>query len=1244
MRIGSLGWLRVETADGNEVTLGGVLERRVLAALVLGAGDVVSVDVLADAVFGERVSTSAAVRLQNHVSRLRKRLGAGTVITVPPGYRLHIEAVEVDWRRFEDLVVEATSSSAIDAVRAAVLLQEALALWRGRPFPDLEEWPPARTVTARLEELQRVAREEHASALIASGQAGAAVAALEALVAEDPLRERRWALLMLALYRDGRQADAQRAFQRARTELGEVGLEPGPELGTLERAISIHDESLQIGQVPTPQAQRPALSSAVAATTTCGRDARADISFIGSTLSISLLGPLEVTGPHGPIAVRGRRERAALAALGLRAGDVVSVEWLAEVVWGDDAPRSSPKVMQNLVLGLRKVLGSSTIETRPPGYVLHVDRDDIDVHRFDRLWHEGRACVAAGRPHDAFNALSMACSLWRGAPLCDMDGHTAGQSAAQRLREQYHDAMEELAEISLTLGRHHEWLPTLEAMVLDEPLRERRWGLLMLALHRCGRHAEALRAYQRARAALRGVGVEPGAELRALERRLAADDDISPVSSSAVTPQGNVARPLTSWIGPTDELSRRVAQLAARRLTTLTGPGGVGKTRLAIEMGLRVNDQFPGGVWFVDLAPLSEASAVVEVVAATIGAPARPATSTLDVIVDWFGRRRALMIVDNCEHVAAAVVALVAAVLTRCPTTTVLATSREPLDIAGEQVVLVPTMAPGDAYELFCERACAADDTIPASGLDRATIEEICARLDRIPLAIELAAGRMRSCTPVDVLARLDDRFALLQRGLPFSRGRHDTMRATVLWSYELLDETARTVFERASVFAGGFDADAARAVLAGAHIDPSDVDALLDELVRKAMVTADRRGEHVRYGMLETLRQFGQEQLEVRGERGPPRDRHLAHYLGVAQRAHRAWAGPRQADANAVFAREWNNLRAALRWAARADQAAAEALIAATAAYAESSRRFEHVDWARHALGSVEAGRAHPITYGWAAYASFHDFDYLHAFALAEAGVAAAERPDDLTTVMCRSTLVHVLRALGERQRAQAEATTLASMARQCTDADIRTIAYLALVEHAFWSDLSAVEAAVSEFAAWAPTVGAPSIMARAMFSEGRARMWTHEPADTEGALRCYTEGLRLARAVGDLGGENANALGLAFTHLHLCTPGAPAACETALVRLQESGGRRGVILLLDAIVGWLLGRDAIEPAALISGFLETPEATTGDRNHEAAGRLRTLRAQPGGTELLARGAALSYDEAVAYTLTYLAAVESGS
>ena len=287
-----------------------------------------------------------------------------------------------------------------------------------------------------------------------------------------------------------------------------------------------------------------------------------------------------------------------------------------------------------------------------------------------------------------------------------------------------------------------------------------------------------------------------------------------PLISEQTTP-GNLPHPHTELVGDLADLQRRVSNLANARLVTLTGSGGVGKTRAAIEIGWLVVDEFVDGVWLVELASIADPEAVDSAIAATLGARPQAGMSLTEAIIDWCLGRRMLLIVDNCEHVLQPVLDLVAAIVAACPTVTVLATSREPLGVPGEQVVRIPSLAPVFGEELFILRATAADSTFAPSPAEQEAITAICARVDGIPLAIELAAARIRSLSPVELLERLDDRFRLLRGGGRGGLERHQTLRAAVTWSYQLLPEEDRLLFDRLSVFAGGFDLRAAEAVCA---------------------------------------------------------------------------------------------------------------------------------------------------------------------------------------------------------------------------------------------------------------------------------------------------------------------------------------------------------------------------------------------------------------------------------------------
>ncbi len=430
-----------------------------------------------------------------------------------------------------------------------------------------------------------------------------------------------------------------------------------------------------------------------------------------------------------------------------------------------------------------------------------------------------------------------------------------------------------------------------------------------------------------------------------------ADDvalDVTPPAMDVA--EGNLRRPVTEYVGDLAQLRRRVGGLSGRRLVTLTGSGGVGKTRTAIEIGWLSAEQFPGGVWLVELAPVGVGDAVGAAVAATLGVQVQPGSTMTESIVAWLRSRPTLLILDNCEHVLDHAAALVAAIEAGAPEATVVATSREPLGLPGEVVRRVPSLDPAtDAVQLFAERAATASDGFVLDDTNRPVVSAICTRLDGIPLAIELAAARVRALSPAEILARLDDRFRLLRSSGRGGHERHQTLLATVTWSVQLLSPEERCLFERLSVFAGTFSLGDAEAVCGSDPLDSLDVVDLLSALVDRSMVVAEAgRDAITRYRLLETLRQYGEQALAADGSTAAMRDRHLAHFLGRAEH----WCAQQQTaderEANQAFAVNWDNLRAAFDWALATSRSREVAdLLYTTYWFAVHTGRWEHRDWA---------------------------------------------------------------------------------------------------------------------------------------------------------------------------------------------------------------------------------------------------------------------------------------------------------
>jgi non-specific serine/threonine protein kinase len=385
----------------------------------------------------------------------------------------------------------------------------------------------------------------------------------------------------------------------------------------------------------------------------------------------------------------------------------------------------------------------------------------------------------------------------------------------------------------------------------------------------------------------------------------------------------NLPAPLTSFVGRAREIALVQERLAETRLLTLTGTGGAGKTRLALLVASNLAAAFDDGVWLVELAPLSDPILVPGAVAAALGLRVSPERPTVDALLDFLRPRAVLLVLDNCEHLVGACAELAGVLLRACPALRILATSREELNVAGEVTWRVPSLslaadiAHSEAMQLFVERARASLDDFALSEDNAAAVAEVCQRLDGIPLAIELAAARVRSLAPAEIAARLDDRFSLLTTGPRSAMPRQQTLRATVEWSYALLAEEERRLFRGLSVFAGGWTLDAAEAICADPALPESGIFDLLDRLIKRSLVLVETVGAGTRYRLLETLRHYAADKASAAGEAAALADRHLAWFVALAEQAE---PGIRTAALSSWLDRleaEHDNIRAALRWAA---------------------------------------------------------------------------------------------------------------------------------------------------------------------------------------------------------------------------------------------------------------------------------------------------------------------------------------
>ncbi|WP_371655643.1 MULTISPECIES: BTAD domain-containing putative transcriptional regulator [unclassified Streptomyces] len=677
------------------------------------------------------------------------------------------------------------------------------------------------------------------------------------------------------------------------------------------------------------------------------------------TLRYRVLGPTRALCPDGSeVPLGGARLRALLAALAAGAGRAVPVPELAARVWGDDdpAPADEAAAVQALVGRLRRALGRDAVESVPGGYRLAADPDDIDVFRFERLAREGADALADGDAERAARLLDDALALWRGPVLADLPVRERDPLVV-RAERRHSEARRSRLAAEAALGRAEHTLPELAALVAATPLDEPLQALHLRALTAAGRRAEALVAYESARVALdEALGTAPGPELRSLHAELLRDAAPAPgptatrtgsPTQSASNPAARVraappayshgaphpaARPgnlrarLTSFVGREPELLALRADLADGRLVTLTGPGGAGKTRLALEAAEAVAQEWADGVWLAELAPVREAAQLPQALLTALGAresvlltgaEAGP-RDPLERLVAHCGHRRMLLVLDNCEQIAAGAAELAHELLIGCPGVTILATSREPLGVPGERARGVGPLPLDTALRLFGERGAAARAGFRVRE-DPEAAAEVCRRLDGLPLALELAAARLRMLTPRQLADRLDDRFRLLGDGARTSRTlrpRQQTLRAVVDWSWELLDARERAVLRRLAVFSGGFalpEAEAVCADPADPSQHPADVLGLLASLVDKSLVVAAPDGGAMRYRLLETVAEYAAERLAASGERKAVELRHLVAYRELARTGEAVLRGPRQADGMRRFETEHGNVRTAL-------------------------------------------------------------------------------------------------------------------------------------------------------------------------------------------------------------------------------------------------------------------------------------------------------------------------------------------
>ena len=683
-------------------------------------------------------------------------------------------------------------------------------------------------------------------------------------------------------------------------------------------------------------------------------------------IQFRILGTIEVVVDGRAVTVGGAKLRTLLAVLLIAEGRPLSGQQMIRELWGEQPPPTAAAALQVYLSGLRKFLGEH-LRRIDGGYVLEISDAELDATQFARLIVDARVQLTL-RPVDAVAAITAALALWRGEPMSGAGEAPLVMAARARLEEQRLVAIEERAKARLGLGQHDEVVSELVAVVTAHPTREHLAGHLMTALYRCGRQSDAAQTYARLEAALsEQLGVQPSEEVAALASAIKRHDP-------TISAPSRLPIPATRFVGRRQELDRLEALLGSSRILTLVGAGGSGKTRLALQLARDIGAaEHPEGVHFVELAGTQDGASVLTRIAGELDIRERPGEALTDSVLARLRTARVLLVLDNCEHLTPAVRAVASVLIEGCSALRILATSRESLGLAGEQLVPVGGLAVpnlGEPYEtavrtdalrLLSARGAEARNgfCVDASNIDSAVA--VCRKLDGLPLAIELAAARLRVLSLHEIEERLDHQLKLPANVSRAAEDRHATIRATIDWSYELLDSDERVLFRRLGAFVNGCTLDAAEHVCADPDADPALSEAtVLDtvaRLVDRSMLVADHSTDSTRFRMLETIHQYANDRLAESDDSDSVRCRHSGWYRKLIEAAP-AFGGDEHLMWMQRFSTELDNFRAAMDWAMTRDPVHEDALAIATPLWWywwASGQMREGKGWLLRALAATE-------------------------------------------------------------------------------------------------------------------------------------------------------------------------------------------------------------------------------------------------------------------------------------------------
>ncbi len=923
-------------------------------------------------------------------------------------------------------------------------------------------------------------------------------------------------------------------------------------------------------------------------------------------MDFGLLGPLSIRRSGGTVALPSAKQRSVLAVLLLEASHaVVPAERLIDELWGEEPPATAAKALQVLVSKVRKTLGpGQPIVTRPTGYAIELDGHNLDVLRFDSLLGQARRLRSVGDPQGALSALDEALALWRGAALADVTLLGPSAIEANRLEGRRAVAVEDRLELQLERGDSAAFVPELEALVATHPYRERGYGLLMLALYRAGRQADALDVFRRARSTLvEDLGIEPGPELAKLEASILAQDAAlarepegsaaSDARPRAVPAQGpGAASSAPTILGREAELDLALTLLGRPevRLVTLTGTGGIGKTRLAAELAQRLSTR----THLVELAAITDPRRVVAAIASALDARA----ASEDEIAAVIATSPLVLVLDNFEQVLEAA-PLVSSLLGRADQLKVVVTSRAPLQVAGERELPVPPLELDPAVELFLRRVREREPSYSPDEHELGEIAAICDRLDGLPLAIELAAARTRVLAPRAILERVGRRLDLLTAGRRDAPVRHRTLRATIAWSYDLLAEDEQRLFAQLAVFHSGWVLEASEAVAGGDVLDS------LSALVDHSLVIR----EDDRFTMLETVREYAAEQFANLPNPGYVCRQHARWCAALAEQAEAELEGPDQTTWFGRLDDDQENLRAACAWSKEAGESEFALMIGGAL-------------W-RYWLARGGAGEIGDLLR--AALASGDGDQALRAKALNAAGVLSGATDEFETARACFEEALEVATASQERRQMARALGNLGTLAWFGADYDGAREWYTDAA--AIWHELGDVQG--------------QSVMLQNLALVHQA------VGNQEQALRMLEESVDLARTTGDRVTIAARLAALArvLVFERPVDPRIAALLAEALDLLAAVGERLQTAECLELVAQYSLASEEAETAALLIGAADAERAKAGgDRKPDELpfftqtikGLEETL-GQPAFEHARARGRERELEQAVAFALDRL-------